>query len=165
MLPSAQVLAGAQCLLEASNFALSYISPNTMVDNIFTLRKPKDRSGILYMATYVGQHGFPWMVMSGIYAAKGNVPAEYMLASTIASKSMRRIHPSAAAPTRSAAGAPTCAPPSASPKRLKRLSMCQQAGSIALMKVGLATPFPSALGTAKRIGIAIAWYTQGGEPK
>ena len=85
MLPSGQILAGAQCLLEASNFALSYISPNTMVDSIFTLRQPKDRSGILYMATFVGQHGFPWMVISGIYAAKGNVPAEYMLASTIAS--------------------------------------------------------------------------------
>ena len=85
MLPSGQILAGAQCFLEASNFALSYISPNTMVDSIFTLRQPKDRSGILYMATFVGQHGFPWMVISGIYAAKGNVPAEYMLASTIAS--------------------------------------------------------------------------------
>ena len=81
----AQILAGAQCLLEASNFFLSYISPDTMVKNIFTLREPKDRSGILYMATFVGQHGFPWMVISGIYAAKGNVPAEYMLASTIAS--------------------------------------------------------------------------------
>ena len=79
------MLAGAQCFMEATNFALSYISPNTMVDNIFTLRKPKDRSGIVYMATFVGQHGFPWMVMSGIYAAKGDVPAEYMLASTIAS--------------------------------------------------------------------------------
>ena len=85
MLPYGQILAGAQCLLEGSNFALSYISPNTMVDNIFTLRQPKDRSGITYMATFVGQHGFPWMVISGIYAAKGNVPAEYMLASTIAS--------------------------------------------------------------------------------
>ena len=85
MLPSAQLLAGAQFLLEAMNFALSYISPNTMVDSLFTLRKPKDPSGILYMATFVGQHGFPWMVMSGIYAATGKVPAEYMLASTIAS--------------------------------------------------------------------------------
>ena len=81
----AQILAGAQCLLEASNFALSYISPETMVKNIFTLREPKDRSGILYMATFVGQHGFPWMVISGIYAAKGNVPEEYILASMIAS--------------------------------------------------------------------------------
>ena len=81
----AQILAGAQFLLEASNFALSYISPSTMVDSIFTLRQPKDLSGILYMATFVGQHGFPWMVISGIYAAKGNVPAEYMLASTFAS--------------------------------------------------------------------------------
>ena len=81
----AQILAGAQCLLEASNFFLSYISPDTMVKNIFTLREPKDRSGILYMATFVGQHGFPWMVVSGIYAAKGSVPKEYMLASTIAS--------------------------------------------------------------------------------
>ena len=85
MLPYGQILAGAHCLLEASNFALSYMSPSTMVKNIFTLREPKDRSGILYMATFVGQHGFPWMVISGIYAAKGNVPAEYMLASTIAS--------------------------------------------------------------------------------
>ena len=81
----AQILAGAQCLLEASNFFLSYISPDTMVKNIFTLREPKDRSGILYMATFVGQHGFPWMVISGIYAAKGAVPKEYMIASTIAS--------------------------------------------------------------------------------
>ena len=85
MLPYGQILAGAHCLLEASNFALSYISPSTMVKNIFTLREPKDRSAIQYMATFVGQHGFPWMVISGIYAAKGNVPAEYMLASTIAS--------------------------------------------------------------------------------
>ena len=85
MLPYAQIVAGAHCLLEASNFALSYISPSTMVNNIFTLRKPKDRSAIEYMATFVGQHGFPWMVISGIYAAKGNVPAEYMLASTVAS--------------------------------------------------------------------------------
>ena len=37
------------------------------------------------MATFVGQHGFPWMVISGIYAATGSVPKEYMLASTIAS--------------------------------------------------------------------------------
>ena len=81
----AQILAGAQCLLEASNFALSYISPSTMVKNIFTLREPKDRSGIQYMATFVGQHGFPWMVISGIYAVSGNVPAEYLLASVIAS--------------------------------------------------------------------------------
>ena len=82
----AQILAGAQCLLEASNFALSYIAPNTMVDNLFTLRKPKDRSGILYMATFVGQHGFPWMVISGIYASGiYAVPKEYMLASAIAS--------------------------------------------------------------------------------
>ena len=82
----AQILAGAQCLLEASNFALSYISPETMVKNIFTLREPKDRSGILYMATFVGQHGFPWMVISGIYASGlFAVPKEYMLASTIAS--------------------------------------------------------------------------------
>ena len=85
MLPSAQILAGAHFLLEASNFALSYITPSTMVKNIFTLREPKDRSAVQYMATFVGQHGFPWMVISGIYAAKGNVPAEYMLASTIAS--------------------------------------------------------------------------------
>ena len=85
MLPYGQILAGAQCFLEASNFALSYISPETMIKNIFTLREPKDRSGILYMATFVGQHGFPWMVISGLYAAKGNVPKEYMLASTIAS--------------------------------------------------------------------------------
>ena len=86
MLPYGQILAGAQCLLEGSNFALSYISPNTMVDNIFTLREPKDRSGILYMATFVGQHGFPWMVISGIYASGlFAVPKEYMLASTIAS--------------------------------------------------------------------------------
>ena len=76
----------AQCLLEASNFFLSYISPETMVKNIFTLREPKDRSGILYMATFVGQHGFPWMVISGIYASGlYAVPKEYMLASTIAS--------------------------------------------------------------------------------
>ena len=82
----AQILAGAQCLLEASNFALSYVSPETMVKNIFTLREPKDRSGILYMATFVGQHGFPWMVISGIYAAGiAPTPKEYMLASTIAS--------------------------------------------------------------------------------
>ena len=82
----AQILAGAQCLLEASNFALSYISPSTMVKNIFTLREPKDRSGILYMATFVGQHGFPWMVISGVYAAGiAPTPKEYMLASTIAS--------------------------------------------------------------------------------
>ena len=82
----AQILAGAQCLLEASNFALSYVSPETMVKNIFTLREPKDRSGILYMATFVGQHGFPWMVISGIYASGlFAVPKEYMLASTIAS--------------------------------------------------------------------------------
>ena len=86
MLPYGQILAGAQCLLEGSNFALSYISPNTMVDNIFTLRQLKDRSGILYMATFVGQHGFPWMVISGIYASGlFAVPKEYMLASTIAS--------------------------------------------------------------------------------
>ena len=86
MLPYGQILAGAQCLLEGSNFALSYISPNTMVDNIFTLRQPKDRSGIVYMATFVGQHGFPWMVISGIYASGlFAVPKEYMLASTIAS--------------------------------------------------------------------------------
>ena len=86
MLPSAQILAGAQCLLEFSNFALSYIAPNKMVDNLFTLRQPKDRSGILYMATFVGQHGFPWMVISGIYAAGiAPTPKEYMLASTIAS--------------------------------------------------------------------------------
>ena len=86
MLPYGQILAGAQCLLEGSNFALSYISPNTMVDNIFTLRQPKDRSGILYMATFVGQHGFPWMVISGVYAAGiAPTPKEYMLASTIAS--------------------------------------------------------------------------------
>ena len=44
----AQILAGAQCLLEASNFFLSYISPDTMVKNIFTLREPKDRSGIAF---------------------------------------------------------------------------------------------------------------------
>ena len=82
----AQILAGAQCLLEASNFFLSYISPETMVKNIFTLREPKDRSGILYMATFVGQHGFPWMVISGVYAAGiAPTPKEYMLASTIAS--------------------------------------------------------------------------------
>ena len=81
----AQIVAGAHCLLEAGNFALSYISPSTMVKNIFTLREPKDRSAIQYMATFVGQHGLPWMVISGIYAAKGNVPAEYMLASTVAS--------------------------------------------------------------------------------
>ena len=82
----AQILAGAQCLLEASNFALSYVSPETMVKNIFTLREPKDRSGILYMATFVGQHGFPWMVISGVYAAGiAPTPKEYMLASTIAS--------------------------------------------------------------------------------
>ena len=82
----AQILAGAQCLLEASNFALSYISPDTMIKNIFTLREPKDRSGILYMATFVGQHGFPWMVISGVYAAGiAPTPKEYMLASTIAS--------------------------------------------------------------------------------
>ena len=57
-----------------------------MVKNIFTLREPKDRSGILYMATFVGQHGFPWMVISGIYASGlYAVPKEYMLASTIAS--------------------------------------------------------------------------------
>ena len=85
MLPYGQILAGAQCLLEASNFFLSYISPDTMVKNIFTLREPKDRSGIEYMATFVGQHSLPWMVISGIYAAKGNVPAEYMLTSMIAS--------------------------------------------------------------------------------
>ena len=76
-LPSAQVLAGAHCLLEGSNFALTYLFPNTMVDNTFTLRKPKDRSGILYMATFVGQHGLPWLVMSGIYAAIGNVPGTW----------------------------------------------------------------------------------------
>ena len=81
----AQILAGAQCFLEASNFFLSYISPDTMVKNIFTLREPKDRSGILYMATFVGQHGFPWMVISGVYAAGiAPTPKEYMLASTIA---------------------------------------------------------------------------------
>ena len=85
MLPYGQILAGAQCFLEASNFFLSYISPDTMIKNIFTLREPKDRSGILYMATFVGQHGFPWMVISGIYAVSGNVPAEYLLASVIAS--------------------------------------------------------------------------------
>ena len=86
MLPYGQILAGAHFLLEASNFALSYISPETMVKNIFTLREPKDRSGILYMATFVGQHGFPWMVISGIYASGlFAVPKEYMLASTIAS--------------------------------------------------------------------------------
>ena len=56
-----------------------------MVKNIFTLREPKDRSAVQYMATFVGQHGFPWMVISGIYAAKGNVPEEYILASMIAS--------------------------------------------------------------------------------
>ena len=57
-----------------------------MVKNIFTLREPKDRSGILYMATFVGQHGFPWMVISGIYASGiAPTPKEYMLASTIAS--------------------------------------------------------------------------------
>ena len=82
----AQILAGAQCLLEASNFALSYITPSTMVKNIFTLREPKDRSAVQYMATFVGQHGFPWMVISGIYASGlYAVPKEYMLASTIAS--------------------------------------------------------------------------------
>ena len=85
MLPYGQILAGAHFLLEASNFALSYISPSTMVKNIFTLREPKDRSAIEYMATFVGQHGLPWMVISGIYAAKGNVPEEYILASMIAS--------------------------------------------------------------------------------
>ena len=86
MLPYGQILAGAHCLLEASNFALSYISPSTMVKNIFTLREPKDRSAIQYMATFVGQHGFPWMVISGIYASGVYaVPKEYMLASTIAS--------------------------------------------------------------------------------
>ena len=38
------------------------------------------------MATFVGQHGFPWMVISGIYASGlFAVPKEYMLASTIAS--------------------------------------------------------------------------------
>ena len=41
---------------------------------------------VLYMATFVGQHGFPWMVISGIYASGlFAVPKEYMLASTIAS--------------------------------------------------------------------------------
>ena len=85
MLPYGQILAGAHFLLEASNFALSYISPSTMVKNIFTLREPKDRGAVQYMATFVGQHGFPWMVISGIYAAKGNVPEEYILASMIAS--------------------------------------------------------------------------------
>ena len=86
MLPYGQILAGAQCLLEASNFALSYVSPETMVKNIFTLREPKDRSAVQYMATFVGQHGFPWMVISGVYASGlFAVPKEYMLASTIAS--------------------------------------------------------------------------------
>ena len=82
---SPQAIAGAQCFLEAANFALTYLSPDTMVDTVFTVRKPTDRSLALYLATFVGQHGFPWMVISGIYAAKGSVPKEYMLASTIAS--------------------------------------------------------------------------------
>ena len=56
-----------------------------MVDTVFTVRKPTDRSLALYLATFVGQHGFPWMVISGIYAVSGNVPAEYILASVIAS--------------------------------------------------------------------------------
>ena len=82
---SPQAIAGAQCFLEAANFALTYLSPDTMVDTVFTLRKPTDRSLALYLATFVGQHGFPWMVISGIYAVSGNVPAEYLLASVIAS--------------------------------------------------------------------------------
>lgn len=82
---SPQAIAGAQCVLEGVNFALSYLSPDTMVDTVFTLRQPKDRSLATYLATFTGQHGFPWMVMSGIYAASGKVPAEYILASSIAS--------------------------------------------------------------------------------
>ena len=82
---SPQAIAGAQCFLEAANFALTYLSPDTMVDTVFTVRKPTDRSLALYLATFVGQHGFPWMVISGIYAVSGNVPAEYILASVIAS--------------------------------------------------------------------------------
>eukprot|EP00729_Bicosta_minor_P003296 gene3296-28041_t len=87
MLPSPQILAGAHCFLEAVNFLASYVLPETMIDSICTLRKPeaKAKASLLYMAPFVGQHGFPFMVMSGIYAATGNVPAEYVLASTIAS--------------------------------------------------------------------------------
>ena len=83
---SPQAIAGAQCFLEAANFALTYLSPDTMVDTVFTLRKPADRSLAKYLATFVGQHGFPWMVISGIYASGiYAVPKEYMLASAIAS--------------------------------------------------------------------------------
>lgn len=85
MFLSPQIIAGAQCVLETANFGMTYLSPDTMVDSMFTLRKPKDRSLATYLATFVGQHGLPWMVISGIYAASGNVSAEYLLASTIAS--------------------------------------------------------------------------------
>ena len=38
-----------------------------------------------YLTTFTGQHDVPWAVLSAIFAASGNVPAEYVLASTIAS--------------------------------------------------------------------------------
>ena len=68
---SPQVIADAQCVLEAGNFVLTYLSPDTMVDAMFTLRKPNDRSLATYLATFVGQHGFSWMIISGIDAGEG----------------------------------------------------------------------------------------------
>ena len=50
---------------------LTYLSPDTMVDAMFTLRKPNDRSLATYLATFVGQHGFSWMIISGIDAGEG----------------------------------------------------------------------------------------------
>ena len=54
-----QVIAGAQCVLEDGNFVLTYLSQDTTVNTMFTLRKPNDRSLATYLATFVGQHGFP----------------------------------------------------------------------------------------------------------
>ena len=35
------------------------------------------------MATFVGQHDLPWLVISAAMAYSGNVPSEYLLTSTV----------------------------------------------------------------------------------
>ena len=46
MLPTPQVIAAAQTVLSGGNFAFTYLFPDAMVDNMFTLKKQgkKERS-------------------------------------------------------------------------------------------------------------------------
>ena len=80
---SATNIAVANGVLGFLSFMTLYMMPDSMVSNLFNLRKPRDPSLARYLFTFVGQHDVPWTVMSILAAWSGNPSKEYILASFI----------------------------------------------------------------------------------